>query len=301
MQVYRLAFKAMGGPAEIQLAATDEASAHQLARPAIDEVMRLEAKYSRYRADSIISQINAAAGAHPVAVDDETWSLLAYADQLYTQSQGLFDISSGVLRRAWDFRSGRLPTQVEIDTARALVGWEQVVREQHRVYLPRPGMEIDFGGFGKEYAVDRAAAALQQQGVQHALVNLSGDARALGPKPDGTPWAMGVQHPRDAARLLATVPLHSGALTTSGDYERYLIHEGQRYCHLLHPHTGWPVGHWQSVSLLAPTALLAGSLSSIAMLMAQPGLTLLQNSGMQYLAVDGDGHVHAGSPSSRQN
>ena len=300
MQVYRLAFKAMGGTAEIQLAAPDDASAHQLARPAIDEVMRLEAKYSRYRADSIVSQINAAAGAHPVPVDNETWSLLAYADHLYTQSKGLFDISSGVLRRAWDFRSGRLPSNAEIDAARSLVGWEQVLRDQHTVYLPRPGMEIDFGGFGKEYAVDRAAAALQHQGVQHALVNLSGDTRAIGPKPDGTPWAMGVQHPRDATRLLATVPLRTSALATSGDYERYLIHDGRRYCHLLHPRTGWPVGHWQSVSVLGPTALVAGSLSSIVMLMAQPGLALLQNSGMQFLAVDGDGHVHAGSPSSRQ-
>ena len=292
MQIYRLVFKAMGGSAEIQLAAPDEASARQLARPAIDEVMRLEAKYSRYRTHSVVSQINAAAGVRPITVDDETWSLLAYADQLHTRSQGLFDISSGVLRHAWDFRSGRLPSHVEIDAARSLVGWEQVLRDQHTVYLPRPGMEIDFGGFGKEYAVDRAAAALQHQGVQHALVNLSGDAHAIGPKPDGAPWAMGVQHPRDTNRLLATVPLASGALATSGDYERYFLHEGRRYCHLLHPHTGWPVDHWQSISVRAPTALLAGSLSSMAMLMAQPGLALLRSSGMQFLAVDGGGQMH---------
>ncbi len=281
----------MGSRCEIRLAAADAASARRKIALAIMEIRRIEHKYSRYRADSILSQINAAAGQHAIACDAETSALLDYADALQRASQGRFDITSGVLRKAWDFRRAVLPSCAALAALLPLVDWQQVVRTPDCVYLPRAGMELDFGGFGKEYAVDRAAEVLQAQGIAHGYVNLGGDMRFLGPHPDGTPWMIGIQHPRDAQATIASIPVSRGALTTSGDYERYIDVAGQRYCHLLDPRSGMPVRFWRSVSVLAPLAIAAGSCSTLTMLLAQDGLDFLNQSGMSYLAMDQHGDI----------
>ncbi|WP_374436033.1 FAD:protein FMN transferase [Inhella sp.] len=289
MQVFRHPFQALGGSAEIVLAASDEAEARRLAQIGIDEVLRIEHKYSRYRADSLIGRINAQAGGEPVELDDETLALLRFADTLHQDSDGLFDPTSGVLRRAWNFKQPRLPQPDELVPLVALIGWPRVAREGKSLRLPEAGMELDFGGFGKEYAADRAAAALKAAGVRNGHVNLAGDIRVLGPKPDGKPWQIGIQHPRQPGKLIASLPLHQGGLATSGDYERYFELDGQRYCHVLNPRTGWPVRFWRSVSVVAPLTVAAGALSSLAMLKEQEGLELLQRSGLPFLAIDPDG------------
>jgi thiamine biosynthesis lipoprotein len=153
-------------------------------------------------------------------------------------------------------------------------------------------MEVDFGGFGKEYAADRAATVLLEAGCKHGYVNLAGDFRMLGPKADDSPWMIGIKHPRQPDEVMATIALTSGALATSGDYERYIEVDGKRYCHILNPHTGLPASYWQSVSVLAPLALVAGSYSTIAMLMEHKALEFLQLSGLPYLAVDQQGRSY---------
>jgi FAD:protein FMN transferase len=294
--VYRIAFRALGGPAEVQLAAPSPAAAKAWAQLAIDEIERIEAKFSRYREGSLLCRINAAAGGAPVATDEETEQLLDVAQALHEHSGGRFDITSGVLRGAWDFRSGRLPSPSDVETLLPQVGWPRVERSTidgiASVRLPRPGMEIDFGGFGKEYAADRAATALAEAGVVHGLVSLAGDLHALGPKPNGSPWMIGIQHPRDRTRMLAEVPLQRGGLATSGDYERYLEVDGRRYCHVLNALSGWPVQHWASVSVLAPTTLAAGCLSTLCLLTEGDGLQLLRDSGLDFLAMTVAGEVH---------
>ena len=296
MRSFRIPFTAMASACEVVLACDDAQDAQRLVQDAIAEVKRIEHKYSRYRADSIVSRINAAAGGEAVPCDGETISLIDYADSLYIASGGLFDISSGVLRQAWDFKSGRLPAPAELAAARQRVGWHKVQRsgsgDQRSVRLSEPGMEIDFGGFGKEYAADRAGALLASAGVRHGYVNLAGDMRILGPKPDGQPWQMGIQDPRRPGQLIATLPVYQGGLATSGDYERFFDLDGQRYCHVLDPNSGWPVAHWRSVSVLAPAAVVAGSCSTIAMLKQADGLAFLEASGMNYLAVDQHGRIH---------
>ena len=292
LSVHRLPFQAMGSGCEIVLAAADATQAAEQAQLAIDEVLRIERKYSRYRDDSVLAQINAQAGLSPVACDDETWSLLQYADQLHSKSDGLFDITSGVLRRAWDFKHALMPTPEALDRLRALVGWSRVELHHQSIRLPEAGMEIDLGGFGKEYAADRAAVLLQQAGVAHGYVNLAGDMRFIGPRPDGSPWHIGIQHPRQRGTVVATLPMRTGGLATSGDYERFFERDGQRYCHVLHPETGRPVGHWQTVSVTAPLAVLAGCCSTIAMLKQAQGLEFLQATGFDYLAIDQQGVTH---------
>lgn len=289
--IHRAAFDAMASRCEIRLAAPDAQTAQRLMQEAIDEVRRIEAKYSRYRADSVISRINAAAGGQAVSCDEETIGLLAYADALYEASGGLFDATSGVLRRAWNFSEPRLPDQEVLGPLLALVGWRDVVVDGAQVCLRKAGMQLDFGGFGKEYAADRAASLLMDAGVRHGYVNLGGDMRFMGPQVDSQPWSIGIQDPRDAEGVIATIPVSGGALATSGDYERYFDLDGQRYCHILDPRNGMPVRYWRSVSVLAPLAIAAGSCSTIAMLKQQDGLAFLDNSDMGYLAVNGDGQM----------
>lgn len=292
MRTFRIPFQAMAGACEIVIAVDTEQQAAELAKAAIDEVLRVQAKFSRYQSSSIVSQINAAAGKAAVQCDAETWSLLEYADSLHKTSGGLFDITSGVLRQAWNFKLPQLPAPAELERLLALMGWTRVEREAQQVYLPQTGMEIDFGGFGKEYAADRAGVLLAAKGVKNGYVNLAGDMRVLGPKPDGQAWMIGIQDPRHKDRVLATIPVHQGGLATSGDYERFFEIDGQRYCHILNPRTGQPVRHWQTVSVVAPLAVIAGNCTTIAMLKESAGLAFLASCGMSYLAVDQSGTIH---------
>ena len=306
-------FQAMSSACEIRLdaaAGDGEPVLAAAAQLAIAEVRRIEAKYTRYRADSIVSRINAAAGSgEAVEVDDETASLLDFACMLNQLSDGLFDITSGVLRRAWDFRAGRLPEPGVLAALLPLIGWLQVEwsnpgGQAKHIRLPRPGMELDFGGFGKEYAADRAMAVLANAGQAHGFVNLGGDIRVLGPRADGSAWRFGIQHPRRAGDTLATiasVDMLEGALASSGDYERFFEFDGRRYCHILDPCSGWPVSSWASISVTAPACVAAGALSTIAMLKGSDALEFLATQGATCLAVDTAMNTfHPGPPQGRR-
>jgi thiamine biosynthesis lipoprotein len=285
-------FAAMASPCNIKIATVDAAWAGKAAQAAMEEVHRIEAKYSRYLAGSVVTAINNTAGRVAVEVDDETAALLNFAETLFDQSDGLFDITAGVLRQVWDFKKAKAPSAAEIDRVLPLVGWQKVEFENNRIRLPILGMEVDFGGFGKEYAADRAAAVLQEYRITHALVNLGGDVRVLGPQPDGQPWRVGIAHPRSAGAVIADIPIVSGGLATSGDYERYFELDGKRLCHILDPRTGWPVSDWQSISVLSGLAVSAGSLSTIAMLKGKAALSFLDQQGAAYLAIAADGSRH---------
>lgn len=291
----------MASPCEILLDGRHEKQLRRAAQAAIVEVRRIESKYSRYRSGSVVSRINAAAGqAQPIAIDDETAALLGFADQLWHQSDGRFDATSGVLRRVWDFKQGKRPSPQAVQAVLPLVNWTAVERQGAGVRLSQPGMELDFGGFGKEYAADRAAAMLLAHEVEHALVNLGGDIHVLGPR--GLPelqsqaWQVAIQHPRPGAgapdAVLAHLSVARGALATSGDYERFFVHEGIRYCHVFNARTGWPVTHWQSISVLAPNTTAAGALSTLAMLQADQAIAWLDTQQARYLAVDYEGTVY---------
>ncbi len=293
----RFEFPAMASLCSMQMDGTDERLMRRAAKLAIAEVRRIEHKYSRYRDDSIISRINQAAGRAPVEIDDETACLLDFGNQLWQLSDGLFDMTSGVLRRAWDFRKGSLPEPALMASLLEQVGWQKLERHDRQVRLTLTGMELDIGGFGKEYAADRAAAILQEAGIVHALVNLGGDLHVLGgrglPERNNAPWQVAIQHPRPPPQqpfaTLAMLPVARGGLATSGDYERFFIHQGRRYCHILDPRTGWPVSYWQSVSVLAANTTTAGALATIAMLKGPAGEAWLQSQGVRYLAIAPDG------------
>jgi FAD:protein FMN transferase len=291
-ELFRFPFQALGGANEVQICAEDRLFAESIANAVIEQVRLIESKFSRYQPSSIVSIINAAAGKEAVEVDEETGALLDYAQACYVQSGGLFDITSGVLRRVWDFKSGQVPTKSQIDEVLPLIGWSKIKWNNPYISLPISGMEIDFGGFGKEYATDRAAALLIEAEVEHALVNLGGDLRVIGQRPDHKPWSVGIVHPRQVGGVIASVDLSGGALATSGDYERFFELDGKRYCHILNPKTGMPVQSFQSVSVLADSCLIAGSASTIAVLLGEKrGEQFLKGLGLKYVVVGADGRV----------
>jgi thiamine biosynthesis lipoprotein len=292
LKVHRQPFKAMGSACEVVLASHTQNEAESMAKLAIDEVLRIERTYSRYTTDSIIAKINQQAGCGAVQCGDETWALFKFASQLFDQSDGLFDITSGVLRQAWDFKNPEVPSSQKLEALLPLVGWEKVVLQDQSIALPLAGMEIDLGGFGKEYAADRAAQVLKEKGVTHGYVNLAGDMRFLGPKPTGEPWMIGIQDPRALDQVVATLPITMGGLATSGDYERYFELNGQRYCHVLNPKTGMPVSYWRSVSVTSPATVVSGCTTTMAMLKEAEGLAFLQATGFDFFAIDHTGKVH---------
>ena len=279
----------MGSPCQLRWAPRQPAEDMRLAQQVQARVAELEARYSRYQEDSLCSRINRSAGSGSwVDLDPESSGLLDYAQTAWEQSEGLFDITSGVLRRAWDFRSGQLPDAEAVQVLLPLVGWEQVQRQGQKLRLPKPGMELDFGGFVKEYTVDVCVALCRAAGLETGLVDLGGDIGLIGPHADGSAWKVGIRHPRQPEKAILRVDLRWGALASSGDYERFMEIDGQRYCHILNPRNGWPVQGLAGVSVIADRCLLAGTASTIALLKQGDAVDWLDALGLPWLGVAQD-------------
>lgn len=282
----------MGSPCSLQLYASSSKMGKYAAKIVMDDIYRLEARYSRYREDSFLSEINhiAARGGH-ITVDDETAGLLDYAATCYQQSDGLFDITSGILRRVWNFKSGLIPTPEAIQSVLEKIGWHHLRWQRPILTFTLPDMEIDFGGVVKEYAVDRAASLCWNTGIRHGIINLGGDIKIIGPHNDGSPWRIAIRHPRQPGGILTTLLLYSGALASSGDYERCIMLNGVRYGHVLNPKTGWPVSYMAAVSVIGEFCVVAGSASTIGMLKEEQGSNWLNELGLPHLWMNVYGKV----------
>jgi thiamine biosynthesis lipoprotein len=205
------------------------------------EAWRIESKYSRYLGGNIVDRINSANGAL-VEVDEETANLLDFAATLHKLSDGRFDITSGVLREVWRFDgSDRVPRGEQVSLLLQRVGWHKAVWRRPMLTLA-PGMQIDFGGIGKEYAVDRADALAAAQSEAPCLINFGGDIAAVGAVSGDAPWRVGIESlSAGAGEPFKRIQLQRGGLATSGDARRFLLKNGIHYSHLLNPLTGWPV------------------------------------------------------------
>jgi thiamine biosynthesis lipoprotein len=279
---WRAAFESMGSPCELLIEHPDEALARRLAAFARDEAGRIDRKYSRYRKDSIVAVLNSARGARR-RVDDETARLLEYGAALWRMSEGRFDLTSGVLREAWSFDEG----PVRADPARipallARIGWQRATWDPPFLTLPA-GMEVDFGGIGKEYAVDRVADFAAAQTDAPVLVNFGGDLRSTGAAPASGAWRVGIESIDRAGSAARLVELATGALATSGDAKRHVEIDGVRYGHIFDARTGWPApGAPRSVTVAADTCSQAGSYSTLAMLQGEGAEAFLEAEGVRH-------------------
>ncbi|MGE5275845.1 MAG: FAD:protein FMN transferase [Acidobacteriota bacterium] len=289
----------MGGGALVQF--VDDRGrerAERIARAIEGEARRIEVKFSRYRESSVVSEINRNAGRTPVAVDEETDMLLESALELSRQTGGRFDPTVGALRRVWDFKSGRVPSDEDIEALLPLVDAAAVSRRNRTVFLRRAGMEIDLGGVGKEYAVDRAASFLREEGIRSAVVNFAGDVRTVGSRGDGRPWKIGVIDPRARGHCrFAVRPISDAGIATSGDYERGFVKDGIRYHHILDARTGRPARGVASATAIAESAFRAGCLATTALLLGpEAGLALLEEaSGVEGAVITEAGEIRATS------
>jgi thiamine biosynthesis lipoprotein len=274
-------FKAMASPCEILVEVQQETEARLLCEAAEAEARRIEQKFSRYRDDNIVHALNNGAG-KPVTVDDETADLLDFAHRCHEISGGRFDVTSGVLRRIWKFDGGHgIPSRKQAKALLPLIGWPRISWQRPEVTVP-PGMEIDLGGLGKEYAVDRVATLLADRTTAPVLVNFGGDLRAVGRRTDGQTWQVGVELPGQVDSAGLKLELGIGALATSGDARRFLLREGIRYPHILNPRTAWPVMQApRSVTVLGDTCTEAGLLATLAMLRGNEAEQFLAEQGVQ--------------------
>lgn len=283
----------MGGPARLVLEhpTSDAASARAVCQTVEGLLRDLEARYSRYRESSLISQINRLAGTGRLtAVDEETLALLEFCERLWEQSHGLFDPTAGILRQVWDFSRGQQGDVSELPNLLPKVGWSKVVHNAQGVGLRDAGMELDLGGIVKEYGADKAAQALRDHGFNHALVELAGDVVAVGSKTSGAPWHVGISDPEAPSRTMVTIELTNCALATSGSYQRYIEINGRRYSHFLNPSSGWPVEGAASISVISDSCLTAGAVATVGCLHSSVDATAwLNEAGLPWLNIGPSG------------
>lgn len=271
----------MGSPCELLTEAASAKDAEELTALVATEAWRIEDKFSRYLGGNIIAEINSANG-RPIEVDEETAQLLDFAATLHQLSDGAFDITSGVLRRAWTFDGGdRIPADETVTELLHLVGWKRCEWQAPVLQLPQ-NMEIDLGGIGKEYAVDRAVLELRASAAVPCLVNFGGDLAITGPPQLRNAWSIGIEGIElDAADKL--IELRQGAIATSGDARRFLRRNGIRYGHVIDPRTGWPVSDAaSSITVAADTCTQAGTLATLAMLRGRDAEQFLDGQAEQY-------------------
>lgn len=282
---FTLSFFSMASLCEILIETQDKTLAKKMGLIAANEAWRIEDKYSRYNPKSLCSKINSNAG-QLTQIDKETFQLLAFAHQCYEMSEGVFDITSGILRKAWKFDgSDNIPSKESVELLLKFVGWRHV-KYSNDTFFMKKGMEIDFGGLGKEYAVDRAILLLSKAADVPFLVNYGGDLAAYGKRKHNLPWQIGIEHPAFKLEKSTIVTVKEGAIATSGDANRFLLKDGQRYSHVLDVKTGWPIKNSPaSITVAAPKCIQAGFLATLALLQGSNAEAFLKQQEIMHWSI----------------
>jgi thiamine biosynthesis lipoprotein len=253
--------EAMGSSFSVVLYGSDRRQLQTAADAAFDEVHRLDRLLSNYRPDSEWSEVNRTAGVRPMKLSTELFQLLSDCMKYSRQSDGAFDITVGALMKVWGFYKGEgvLPRPADVSDALTRVGYRHVRLDAAAgtIQFDRPGVELDPGGIGKGYAVDRMVEVLKQRGVDIALVSASGSSLyGMGTPPtDPSGWRITIRAPADPFKSAAVVFLKDMSLSTSGSYEKFFWAEGRTYAHIVDPRTGYPAQGTASVSVMAPRTI----------------------------------------------
>ena len=284
----KIAFDAMASPCEILLRNLEPEFCHQIAKMVYLETKRIENKFSRYIAGNLVDRMNNSDG-QPIEIDPECFNLLEYARNLFEISDGLFDITSGVLRQGWKFHPNSIPpTKDEIDALKIYIGFDQLSYDEKYFSMPK-SMQIDFGGIGKEYAVDQIVNIIRsdcKKKLTSFLVNFGGDLSAEKYNTQDPAWVVGLESANTNNQTDSMISLSSGSVATSGTTKRFLEYQGKQYGHLLNPKTGYPIeGSPRSITTFANSCVLAGSFSSLSMLQGIQAENFLKEQGVKYICI----------------
>jgi thiamine biosynthesis lipoprotein len=276
----------MASPCEVLLRSTDDIFCQSIAELAVKETQRIEQKFSRYLQDSLVHGMNNSNGIL-VNIDQETFQLLEYSRNLFELSGGLFDITSGVLRKIWNFSKGsKPPNQKQISALIENIDFRKLDYDQSSFSMPK-NMEIDFGGIGKEYAVDQVGKIIENRCSEEKaafLVNFGGDIVTQAFLVSDLEWTIGVEQENALKERRQLIKIRYGAVATSGNSKRFFDYNGRRYGHLFNPKTGYPIENAPlSVTTFSGSCVLAGSFSSLAMLQGADAEKFLQEQGIKYI------------------
>ena len=289
----------MGNRFEICVCGDDASWAEQCIDKAIIEIQRIEKLLTTFDEGSETNLINRNAGIMPVKVSAETFYLVRRSIKLSDLTQGAFDITYGsVDKRLWNFDTTMtsLPDPVIARRSVRLINYRNIILDNLNltVFLKEKGMRIGFGGIGKGYAADRARTLLQNEGVKDGFVNAAGDLTAWGNQPDGKPWTIGIANPDAKQYPFSTLQISDSAVATSGNYEKFVVIDGNKYSHTIDPKTGLPVTGIKSVTIISPHAEVSDALATPVMIMGtEVGLDLInQIHGIGCIIVDDHNRIY---------
>lgn len=270
----------MGGRFDITIVAKDSLTAEQNIDEVIAEITRIEYLISDWKPTTQISEVNQNAGIRPIKVDREVFELTQRAIHLSEITNGGFDISFAAMDQIWKFDGSmtKMPSAEAIKKSVEKVGYKNIILDsvQSTIFLKLKGMKIGFGALGEGYATDKCRAMMRSKGIEAGIINGSGDMSCWGKQPNGKDWNIGITNPFKTDKLIGIVPINNGAITTSGNYEKFVAFEGKRYSHIINPATGYPSTGLCSVTILGPNAETANGLSTSLMVLGKTaGLELL--------------------------
>ncbi|MCR1024685.1 FAD:protein FMN transferase [Cellulophaga baltica] len=272
--------KLMGSRFDITIVAEAESTAKKNIADAVAEISRIEKMISSWDETSETSEINRNAGIKPVKVSAELFGLIERSIKISEITDGAFDISYASMDKVWKFDGSmrHLPTSEQITASIAKVGYQkiQLDKEQLTVFLPDEGMKIGFGALGKGYAADKAKELMLSKKVFAGVINASGDLTTWGRQATGEKWIVGISNPLDKEKVFSWLPLDESSIATSGNYEKYLVFEGEKHSHIIDPRTGYPSKGISSVSVFSKSAELCDALATAVFIMGiDTGISLI--------------------------
>jgi thiamine biosynthesis lipoprotein len=269
----------------------------QLIKECIEEVKRIENLISEWNDTTQIGRLNSSAGIRPVRLSPEVYELVSRSITISDLTQGAFDITFQGVGNLWEFdpKHPVIPDSTSIKKALQSVGYQTIaLMDSGMVFLPSPGMKIGLGGIGKGYAAESVKRKLLDKGIEGGVINASGDLTAWGNNADGEPWKVGIADPEDPSKVLLWLPVKDAAVATSGNYEKYVKVDGERYGHILDPRTGYPVKGVKSVTVISPNAELSDALATGVFVMGiEAGLAfIVQLPDTHCIIVDDKNQIH---------
>ncbi len=286
----------MGTRISVDLWHEDRATADLCAEKVFDEMHRIDELMSPYIDSSELSFINNNAAISAVSISEEMAYLVERSLYFSDISAGAFDITYASIGYAYDYRKQLQPSDEEVLSKLPAINYRNIKLANNKIGFSVSGVRIDLGGIAKGYAVDRAISILRLCSIEQAMVSAGGDSRIIGDK-QGRPWIIGIQHPRDDKQLALRLPLSDSAISTSGDYERFYIDQGNRVHHIINPATGRSAkGSW-STTVTGADAMTTDALSTtIFVLGAEAGMALVESlNGIDAIIIDNHGKMHYSS------